>query len=101
MYWFPRLDKKEKGNKKSEKSRRFQCPSTLALNYEENDSNPEIVSSDRGFINKYNWKGINYPTKTIALIILYAKEKEISPTYISEVNSNFKKSIILLMISNK
>ena len=95
MYWFPRLDKKEKSNKKSEKSRRFQCASTLALNYEENDSNPERVSSDRGFINKYNWKGINYPTKTIAHIILYTKEKEISPTYISEVNSNFKKSIIL------
>ena len=50
------------------------------------------------FINTYNCKGINYPSKidewktfenndsTIALDILYIKEKEISPAYISEIN---------------
>ena len=48
------MDKKEKSNKKSEKSRRFKYASTLALNYEENDSNPERVASDRGFINEYD-----------------------------------------------
>ena len=47
------------------------------------------VSNIKAFINKYNWKGINYPSKindwktfennhlTIALNILYIKEKEI------------------------
>ena len=50
----PGCIKKRKVIKKSEKGRHFQCASTLALNYEENDSNPERVSCDTGFINKYN-----------------------------------------------
>ena len=54
-------------------------------------------------MNKYKWKGINYPSKiddwktfvennlTIAFNILYIKEKEICPGYISKINSNCKK----------
>ena len=38
---------------------------------------------------------------TIALNILYIKEKEICPTYISKINSNCEKQIILLMIPNE
>ena len=64
------------------------------------------------FINKYNWNGINYPSEkdhwktfgkinlTIAFNILYIKEKEICPAYISKINSNCEKQIILLMIPN-
>ena len=49
--------------------------------------NPERVSNIKPFINRYNWKGINYPLKindwkmfekhhlTIALNNLYIKEK--------------------------
>ena len=56
------------------------------------------------FINKYNWKGINYSSKiddwemfkknnpTIVLI-MYIKEKGICPAYISKNNSNCKKTI--------
>ena len=33
--------------------------------------------------------------------ILYTKEKEIFPAYISNINSNCEKQIILLMISNE
>ena len=52
------------------------------------------VSNIKPFINKYNWKGINYSSKiddwkmfeknnpTMALNILYIKEKEIIPAYI-------------------
>ena len=48
---------------------------------------PERISNIKPFINKYKWKGINYPSKTddwktfeknnpiIALNILYIKEK--------------------------
>ena len=48
----------------------------------------ELVSNIERFINKYNWKGINYPSKiadwkmfeknnlTIVLSIFYIKEKE-------------------------
>ena len=37
----------------------------------------------------------------IALNILYIKEKEICPVYISKINSNCEKQIILLMIPNE
>ena len=61
-------------------------------------------------MNKFNWEGINYPSKIddwkmfeknnpkIALNILYTEEKEIYPAYISKINSNSGKQIILLMI---
>ena len=64
-------------------------------------------------INNYNWKGINCPSKiddqkmfeknnpTIALNILFIKEKEICPAYISKIDSNCEKQIILLMIPNE
>ena len=60
---------------------------TVALNYEEIKWNPERVSNIKPFINKDKWKGIDYPSKiddwetfeknnpTIALNILYIKEK--------------------------
>ena len=94
--------KKEKSNNKSEKKpddKCFQYAVIVALNHEEINWNPERVSNIKPFINKYNWKGINYPTKkddwktseknnpTTALNILYIKEKEICPAYISKHNS--------------
>ena len=91
----------------------FQYTATVALNYEEIESHPERVSNIKPFINKYNWEGINYPSKiddwktfeknnpTIPLNILYTAEKETCPAYISKINSNCEKQIILLMIPNK
>ena len=38
-------------------------PANVALNYEEIESYPEIVFNIKPFINKYKWKGINYPSK--------------------------------------
>ena len=61
---------------------------TVSLNYEEIGSHPERASNIQPFINKYNWNGINYPSKiddwktfeksnpTIALNILHIKEKK-------------------------
>ena len=81
----------------------FQYTVTVALNYKEIKWNPERVSNIKPFINKYNWKGINYSSKlddwktfeknnvTIALNILYIKEKEIYPAYISKIKSNCEK----------
>ena len=60
---------------------------TVGLNFEEIGSHPERFSNIIPFINKYNWEGINYPSKiddlktfeknnlTVALNILYMKEK--------------------------
>ena len=78
-----------------------------------NEWNPEKVLNIKPFINKYYQKGINYLTKlddwkrfeknnlTIALNILYIKEKEILPAYISKHNSTCEKRPILLMIPNE
>ena len=38
---------------------------------------------------------------TIAVNVLYIKEKETYPAYISKINSNCKKNIILLMIPSE
>ena len=86
---------------------------TVALSYKEIKYIPERVSNVKLFINKYNWKGINYPSKqsdwkkfeknnpTVALNILYTKEKEIFPAYISNHNLIREKQIIFLMIPNE
>ena len=85
----------------------------IALDYREIESHPERVSVIKQFINKYNWKGINRPSKmddwktfeknnpTTAYNILYIKRKEICPAYISKINSNCERQIILLMHPNK
>ena len=72
-----------------------------------------MINVFKPFINKFDWKGKNSPSKiddwktfdknnrTITFNILYIKEKVISPTYISKINSNCEKQIILLKILNK
>ena len=41
----------------------FQYAATIALNYKGTDSNPVRVSYIKPFVNKYNWEGINHPSK--------------------------------------
>ena len=116
-------NKKATINPKHEDDKCFQYAATVALNYEETKCNPERVSNIKSFINKYNWEGINYPPKidnwktfeknnlTIALDILYVKEKEILAGYISKRNqrkannsfndSKQKKEGLALPCSNK
>ena len=62
MYWFSRLDKKEKSNDKSEKikDKCFQYMVTFGLKYEVIKWNLERVSNIKSFTNKYKWKIINY-----------------------------------------
>ena len=69
---------------------------TDALNYGEIKSNPERVSNIKpnSNINKYKWKGINYPSKiddwktfeknntAILLIFFISKEKNVSSLYL-------------------
>ena len=92
--------KKKTINPKNEGDKYFQYAATVALNSEEINCNSERVSNIEPFINKYDWEGINYPSKkddwktfekinlTIALNILYIKEKEIVLVFISKHNSN-------------
>ena len=103
----PAWIKKSTINPKNEDDKCFQYTATAALNYEEIKWNPERVLNIKPFTNKHNWKGINCLSKTgdwkrfeknnpaIALNVLYIKEKEILPAYISKHNSTREKQIIL------
>ena len=85
----------------------FSICSNCSINFEEIKWNSERALNIKPFINKYNWKGINCLSKiddwktfeknnpTIAVNILYIKEKEIYPPYISKHNSTREKQIIL------
>ena len=48
-----------------------------------------------------DWKRFEKNNPTIALNILYTKEKEILPAYISKHNWTCEKQIIVLMIPNE
>ena len=81
-------------NSKSTDDKCFQYAATVEFNYEKINWNPERVSNIKPFINKYNWKEINYSSKmddqktfeknnpTIAFNILYIKENKTCPAYI-------------------
>ena len=98
--------KQETINPKNEDDKCFQYATIITLTFEEINKDPLRVSNIKPFIN-YNWKGINYPSEieywkrfeknnlTVALNILYVKEKEICPAYVSKINLNYEKQIIL------
>ena len=98
-------------NKKDNKC--LQYAVTVALNYEDIKKDLQRIAKVKSFINKYNWKGINFPSEkddwkkfeknnvTIALNVLYAKKEKIYPAYVSKHNSNREKQVIFLMIRNE
>ena len=55
--------KKATINPKNKDNKCFQYAVMVILNYEETESPPERVSNIKAFINKYNWKEINYWSK--------------------------------------
>ena len=79
----------------------FQYAIIAALNHQNIDPHPEIISKLKPFINNCNWKDIEFPShlkdwrksecnnNTIALNILYVpyKTKQIMPTYKSKYNN--------------
>ena len=85
-----------------------------SLNYQTIETHPKRISKLKSYINKYNWKGIDFPAEskewqkfeknnnTIAINILYVKynAKAINVAYRSEHNNKRKKQVILLMINN-
>ena len=74
-------------NPEDENDKCFQYALTVALTYRDIEQHPERVSNSKLFINKYNWKAVNYPSKidywknspTIRLNIFYMKDNEICP----------------------
>ena len=93
-YCFSRLDKKNKATKNSKNidNKCFKYELTVALNYEEIKWNPERVSNIKPCLNKYNWKGINYPSKIddwknnqqLPLILCILKKKK----YVQLISQN-------------
>ena len=75
----------------------FQYPVTVVLNHEEIKKDPQRITKIELFINKFNWKGINYPSEkvdwkkfeknnlTIALNVLHAKKEKIYPTMFQNI----------------
>ena len=55
--------KKATINPKNKDNKCCQYAVMVILNYEETESPPERVSNIKAFINKYNWKEINYWSK--------------------------------------
>ena len=92
----------------------FQYAITAALNYQNINSHPERISKLKPFINNYNWKDIEFPSrskdwrkfeqnnKTIALNILYVpyNTKQIRQAYISKHNNERDNQVNLLMITD-
>ena len=84
---------------------------TVALNHKDIGRDPQRILRIKPFVNKYNWKDINFPAgphdwkkfkqnnKTIALNILYVpyNTKEICRAYKSKYNNECENQVILLM----
>ena len=106
-------DKKSTINPKNNNYKCFQYSGTLALNFDNINNHPEKISKIRPFIDRYNWKDIDFPptnkdwkkfelNNKVALNILYIlhNTKKIQLTYRSKYNLPDNKQIILLMITD-
>ena len=107
-------DKKSTINQKNNDNRCLQYATTLALNFNKINKDPQRISKIKPFIENYNWNDINFPAakkdwnrfevnnKNVALNILYVpfNTKKIEIAYKSKYNLVRDNQIILLMISN-
>ena len=48
-------------NPKNKDNKCFQYSITVALNHQNIENHPERISNIKPFIDKYNWKGIDFP----------------------------------------
>ena len=107
-------DKKSTINQKNNDYKCFQYATTLALNFNKINKDPQRISKIKPFIENYNWNDINFPAnkkywnrfevnnKNVALNILYVpfNTKKIEIAYKSKYNLVRDNQIILHMISN-
>ena len=106
-------DKKSTVNQKNNDNKCFQYAVTLALNIDQVNDHPERISKIKPFIEKYNWKDIDFLSTSkdwkkfelnneVALTILYVPHgtKKMEIAYRSKHNLIREKQVILLMISN-
>ena len=55
------LNKRATINPKNKDNKCFQYSITVALNHQNIENHPERISNIKPFIDKYNWKGIDFP----------------------------------------
>ena len=79
------------------------------LNHKEIKKKPQIITKNKTFIDKYNWKRINYQSEkgdwekfennysTIALNILYAKKGKYILLMFENITQIFKNNFFILM----
>ena len=108
------LNKRATINPKNKDNKCFQYSITVALNHQNIENYPERISNIKPFIDKYNWKGIDFPAgikdwkkfernnKTIALNILFIPHntKTINLACKSKYNRKRENQVVLLMITN-
>ena len=106
--------KKATINLKNEDGKCFQYALPVALNYEQIKDHPERISKIKAFIDKYNWKKIDFPShskdwkkfelnsKSIARNILYVPHntEKIRHAYKSKYNLTRESQVILLIITD-
>ena len=99
-------------NKKDDRCSEYAV--TVALNNQNIKNNPERISKIKPFIDKYNWKEIDFPShnkdskkfesnkKSVAINILYVPYnfKEIKHAYKSKCNLERENQVILLTITD-
>ena len=108
------LNKRATINPKNNDNKCFQYSITAALNHQNIENHPERISNIKPFIDKYNWKDIDFPArikdwekfeknnKEIALNIIYTapNKEKIKLAYKSKYNRKRKNQVVLLMITN-
>ena len=96
-------------NRKDKDNKCFQYSITVALNHQEIENHPERISNIKSFIDKYNWKGIDFPSrikdwkkfeennKEVVLNISCVPPitKTINLVYKSKSNRNRKNQVVL------
>ena len=106
--------KKATINPKNDDNKCYVYSLVISQDYKQTKKHPERISNIELFINKYNWKGINFPpqskdwkkfelnNKLIALNVLYVPHntKKICLAYKSTYNLTRKNQAILLMITD-
>ena len=107
-------NKKAVINLKNKDNKCFQYALTVALNYEQIKDHPERIPKIKPFIDKYNWKEMDFPShskdwkkfesnnKSIALNTLYVPRntEKIRHAYRSKYNLTRENQVILLMITD-
>ena len=108
------LNKRATMNPKNNDNKCFQYSITVALNHQKIENHPERMSNIKPFIDKYNWKGIDFLArindwkkfeenkKDVSINILYVptNTKTINLAYKSEYNLTHENKVVLLMTTN-